>query len=333
MKTGIAAYGARLAAAVVLGAGVLLSAAPSRAAENLEWAAGSPGGSWFTIVTGLANIVMEENPDIKIRVVPGGGRDNPTRIESGISQMGMGIDFLAAAAMKGEDPYDRKHETLRSLGGTWAPAEFHVIVASDDERPLAEILADPKIRIGTSPRATSEELTLQRALAFYDNSSEKISEAGGTLINGTYTQLISAFQDGQIDVLWGAGSAPTGIALETETGRRDARLVPFGDDLMTYLSDTYGYGRGTIPAGSYEKLQAGEGDVPVTTMEALILMSSNVSEDTAYTITKTLIENRDRFGNIYKVLGRYDPSVAWKNQPVPLHPGAEKAYKELGFMK
>src|SRR5690606_9150194 len=107
------------------------------------------------------NIVMNEHPDINIRIVPGGGRDNPSMIEGGISQMGLGIDFLAASAMRGEEPYNKPHPSLRSLGGQWAPVEFHVIVPSNDERSFAEIMSDPKVRIGTSPRSTSEELTLQ----------------------------------------------------------------------------------------------------------------------------------------------------------------------------
>ena len=312
---------------------MLAGATFAHANENLEWASGSPGGSWFSIVTGLANIVMETHPDINIRIVPGGGRDNPTMIDGGISQMGMGIDFLAAAAMKGEEPYEKPHETLRSLGGQWAPSEFHVIVPAEDDRSLAEILSDPKIRIGTSPRATSEELTLQRALAFYDNTPDEIAAAGGTVINGTYNQLVSAFQDNQIDVLWGAGSYPTGIALEVETGRRNSKLAAFPEELMDYLSSTYGYGKGEIPAGVYSKLQPDGAAVPATTMEAVILIDESVSEDTAYRITKAMLDNQDRFANIYQVLGKFNPEIAWQNQPVPLHPGAEKAYKELGYMQ
>ncbi len=318
---------------LALGLGVMAGSAAMAETTNLEWASGSTGGSWFTIVTGLSNIIMEKNPDIAIRVVPGGGRDNPTMLDGGISQMGMGIDFLAAAAAKGEEPYTKAHVGLTSMGGTWAPAEFHIIVDAAETRTLGEILADPAVKVGTSPKATSEELTLQRALAFYDNSAEKVSAGGGAVINGTYTQLVSAFDDNQINVIFGAGSVPTGIALEIENGRRPAKLIAMDAPLMDYLSATYGYGKGVIPAGSYEKLQPEGGDIPVTTLEALILVHESVSEDVVYRMTKTLIENRDRFGNIYKVLTIYDPAIAWQNQPVPLHPGAEKAYKELGFMK
>lgn len=105
-----------------------------------------------------------------------------------------------------------------------------------------------------------------------------------------------------------------------------------GADLMDYLSSTYGYGKGVIPAGSYAKLQP-DVEVAVTTLEALILVSESVLEDVVYRMTRSLIESRDRFTNIYKVLRKSDPAIAWQNQPVPLHAGAEKAYKDLGFMK
>jgi hypothetical protein len=323
---------ARLAA-MMLGAAIALAAPAAWAIDNIEWSSGSPGGSWFTIVTGLSNIVMEKNPDIKIRIVPGGGRDNPSKVEGGLSQLGMGIDFLANAALQGSDPYAKPHLKLRSLGGTWAPAEFHVLVPTTEKRPLEEILKDPKIRVGTTPRATSEELTLRRALSFYGNSPEKIREAGGNYVTAQYTELISAFQDGQIDFAWAAGSGQTGVALEIESGRRPAKLIAFPDALMAHLVEKFGYGRGVIKANTYKSIQLEGKEVPVAVMEAVVLASSDVSPDLAYRITKTLIENRGRFGSIYGGLAGYDPAVAWKDQPVPLHPGAEKAYRELGFMK
>lgn len=324
---------AKTVSAALVSAGLLLGATSAHASENLEWASGSPGGSWFSIVTGLANIVMNEHPDINIRIVPGGGRDNPSMIEGGISQMGLGIDFLAASAMRGEEPYNKPHPSLRSLGGQWAPVEFHVIVPSNDERSFAEIMSDPKVRIGTSPRSTSEELTLQRVLSFYKNTPDQISAAGGTVINGTYNQIIGAFQDSQIDVLFGAGSYPTGIALEIETGGRSARLATFSDELMDHLIEDYGYSKGEIPANIYPNLQPGGAAIPVTTMETITLIHEGISEETAYRITSAMLKNQDRFANIYQVLGKFDPTLAWQNQPVPLHPGAERAYRELGYMK
>ena len=52
-------------------------------------------------------------------------------------------------------------------------------------------------------------------------------------------------------------------------------------------------------------------------------------------ITKTLSENRDQLVNEYASLAPWDPATAWeetKRGGVALHPGAERYYKEMGYM-
>ena len=71
-----------------------------RAQQTFEFVAGSLGGGWYTMAAGVAALVRDDNPDIQIRVVPGGGLANPTRVNNNQSQMGWGIDaFTAAAAL------------------------------------------------------------------------------------------------------------------------------------------------------------------------------------------------------------------------------------------
>lgn len=317
-----------LAAALV---GVASLGAAQAQSTNLEFVAGSPGGAWFTQVTGLSAIIMESNPDISVRVVPGGGRDNPTRIEKGLSQIGMGIDLLAKAAADGIEPYGEKHGKLRSMGASGVQVQFMVYVAADETRTLAEMLADPKGTFGVTPQSTSEHLTFLRALDFYGNSPEKIREAGGKFVVASYSELIQGFNDGQFDLFWSAGEIPSGIAAQVADGRRKAKLLAFQPELMKELSEKYGYGAGTLPAGTFGTLQSE--DLPVTMMGNMYLASADVPDEVVYKVLKSIIDNRDKLGNIYKALGNYDPAVAWQMQPVPLHPGAERAFREAGFMK
>lgn len=316
-------------AALLLAGAAALAPRAARAA-NLEWAAGSVGGSWFTIVSGLANLVTEADPELTFRVVPGGGRDNPSKVQAGVSQIGMGIDFLAAAAFKGTEPYRSPHGKLRSLGGGWAPAQFHVFGPKDGPDDLREILSQPRLRIGTTPRATSEELTLRRALAFYGNSEEKLRAGGGTFAPLEYSEIVGAFGDNRIDFVWGAASIPSSLATEIASGRRPAKLIAIPTDLQEHLQTTYGYGRDAIPAGSYPTLQSGP--ISVTSLEAVILTSSDVPEEIIFRVTRALIAQRSRFPAVHAVLANYDPRRHWRDQPVPLHPGAERAYREGGFM-
>jgi len=68
-------------------------------------------------------------------------------------------------------------------------------------------------------------------------------------------------------------------------------------------------------------------------METIFMISADVSEEKAYRITKALLEHRAELRSINASLSGFDPAKACQNLPVPLHPGAARAYRELGYMK
>ncbi len=87
-------------------------------AETFEWTSGQLGGGWYTMTAGLAKFIEEAHPDIKIKVVPGGGTANPSKVNKGKSQFGLGLDVLAFLAVKGTDIYKGKpHTELMMIGG------------------------------------------------------------------------------------------------------------------------------------------------------------------------------------------------------------------------
>jgi uncharacterized protein len=68
-------------------------------------------------------------------------------------------------------------------------------------------------------------------------------------------------------------------------------------------------------------------------METIFLVSADVPKTVLYSVTKTLVENRANLSQIHSSMAGYDPRLAWKDLPVPLHPGATLAYRKLGFMR
>jgi TRAP-type uncharacterized transport system substrate-binding protein len=67
----------------------------------------------------------------------------------------------------------------------------------------------------------------------------------------------------------------------------------------------------------------------------VLITNTALPEPIAYTITKTLIESKEALVRGHAGLAAFDPTTAWKpeNVGVPLHPGAERAYREKGWMK
>ncbi|WP_458097408.1 TAXI family TRAP transporter solute-binding subunit [Roseomonas sp. WA12] len=301
------------------------------AQQTFEFVAGSLGGGWYTMGAGVAALAKDE-ADLQIRVVPGGGLANPTRINNGQSQMGWGIDAFTAAAVRGEEPYRAKHERIRTLGTGYSPTEHNFIRAA--EKPLEDmraILTQRGLRLGCPQRSSTDEMTLQRIMKFVGTSPEKIRAEGGVYLNGSYNDIAAAYGDGQVDYLYCALAKPAAILTELGQGRRTSRLVAFPDDVRKHLIDTYAYNEGVLPAASYPTLQSA--DLKVTTMDSVIVVHDTVPDDVAYKLTKVLIAAKGtRLTQIHASMAAYDPAVAWRYQGAPLHPGAARAYREFAGM-
>ena len=84
-----------------------------------------------------------------------------------------------------------------------------------------------------------------------------------------------------------------------------------------------------IPAGTYEGQSA---DVPTVAVVNFLVTHEDVSEETAYQMTKLLFENLDTLKAAHSAAGGISAEAAVKGSPIPMHPGAERYYKEQGLM-
>nr|WP_321982790.1 TAXI family TRAP transporter solute-binding subunit [uncultured Cohaesibacter sp.] len=314
--------------AIVAGAMALALQAAPASAQSIEWTTGQLGGGWYGMGGGLATLIMEKT-DLDIKVVPGGGKDNPMKIQAGLSQIGMGLDFLSFAAVNGKDPYTSKNDKVMALGQGWSDNPFHFLRAKEGTKDFKEAITGEGLRIGVNKTGSSDELTFVRVMEHYGTSYDEIRAKGGKIIQGNPSDLVNAFKDGQIDYIFLALGLPGAAFVEVSQSRRDAELVSIPADVIDYLNTTYGYAKGSIAANTYDaSIQSGEVAAPV--MGTMIIVSSELSDDTVYTMTKALLENQDRFGSIHASLANFDPKTAWQTS-IPMHPGALKAYEELGY--
>ena len=63
------------------------------------------------------------------------------------------------------------------------------------------------------------------------------------------------------------------------------------------------------------------------------LLRKNVLEDLVYRITKIIYKNEEQARKIYPLTVSFDPARAGFGLGAPLHLGAEKYYKETGYIK
>lgn len=83
----------------------------------------------------------------------------------------------------------------------------------------------------------------------------------------------------------------------------------------------------TIPAGTY---QGQDGDVATVAVGNYLVTSEDVPEEVVYQMTKLIFENLDVLKAAHSAGVDISLDEAAKNPPVPLHPGAERFYREQG---
>ena len=87
---------------------------------------------------------------------------------------------------------------------------------------------------------------------------------------------------------------------------------------------------GEIPAGIY----GGNAATPTFGVSATLVTSTNLPEAAAYAIAKSAIEGIDQLRSRRPALAQLEPREMIRLAlTAPLHPGAERAYRELGLLK
>src|SRR5258705_2039599 len=108
----------RFGLAVMTLALVAALAGGAAAQQSLTWTAGAVGGGWYAISGGMAEL-LREKAQLNIKVIPGGGVQNPPLVQTGEADLGMGLPPLLQLAINGDqDTYKGQEMShLRALAG------------------------------------------------------------------------------------------------------------------------------------------------------------------------------------------------------------------------
>ena len=90
------------------------------------------------------------------------------------------------------------------------------------------------------------------------------------------------------------------------------------------------YQPAVIPAGTYEGQTT---DVATAAIPNFLVTHSGVSDELAYQMAKALYDNLDTMYAAHNAAKAIKRENAVKGMPVPLHPGAERYYREVGVIK
>jgi TRAP transporter TAXI family solute receptor len=303
------------------------------------WSTGGIGGSWYSQGVALAELIKEKEPGIEIRCTPGGGIVNLMRVENGDWDLGFTITPFSFIAKQGYEPFKKPYVNIRSIAGSFVDLPYNFLAAKKTgiktiEEFIQLIKDGKKVRLVTSTVGLTEEFLLRKILEYYNLTYDDIRNNNGKIFFVGQNEQVSLMTDRHADfwfICSGANGAPSSPIIQVLVNR-ELQFLNLPDDLLQSLYQKYNVVKGKLLATDYPNTL--EEDMGVLIGGTSIIVNKNVPEEVVYAITKILNENPERIYLISPLMKSFDPKTAGQKEKVAikLHPGAERYYKEQGYL-
>jgi uncharacterized protein len=144
-------------------------------------------------------------------------------------------------------------------------------------------------------------------------------------------ETAGALCDNKIDGYFWLVGHPSGLTQET-VASCDAKIVPAVSPAIDKLvADNPYYRYATIPGGMYP---GNPDDIQTFGVGATVVTSANVSEEAVYQVAMAVLGNLDDFRKLHPAFANLKAEEMIRDSlSAPLHPGAIRAYRELGLME
>ena len=293
----------------------------------LKIGAGSPGGSWFPMMTTTMVIINEYVPGVISSVVPGDAVSNVRNIDS--NKLNLGLVYLSTAydGMMGFPPFDKEHTNIMAIGSYPAAPYQYTVPANSNIKSIKD-LYNKNIAVGS--RGGGQDLYFQRVLEMYGLSYDSIEKAGGSLHFISYDETKSMFKDRLIDMGIFDSYPPDANIVEVEMNFPCRVLNIDSDILDEVVRNNPGVPAFTVEKGVYK---GQEEDAHTIAWAPLLAVNESLPEELVYEITKAIYEHIDELSTGFQILKRMSPESAVEAVPIPFHPGARRYFEEKGILK
>lgn len=286
--------------------------------SDIKIGTASQGGTYAIIGSGIASLVSDEVGVGAAAEITGGPVQNVTMVETGDHQIGLVTLGPAKAAWDGKSLLapGMTHEQLRALFPMYV-TPFQVITLNDSGISSLEDLDGKRINFGpaTGTGGTYWPQILDTLGISYDERFSGGADAAGQLT------------DGLVDAIAFAGGVPIPFFSQLTV---EADVTMFGlteEERDTVMTAMPVFAPFNIEAGTYT---GHDYDQETVGMWNFGIASSDMPEDLAYEITKTVLENNEYMMQVHSVTKDMVADNWTANTVIPFHPGAARYLREAG---
>ncbi len=313
-------------------AGVALAAmmAPAAYAEEfITIGTGGVTGVYYPTGGAICRLVNKGRRDHGVRCSvesTGGSVYNINTIREGELEFGVAQSDWQYHAYNGTSRFEEEgpFEGLRAVFSVH-PEPFTVVARADSGIKTVEDLKGKRVNIGnpgSGQRGTME--VLMEALGWSTGDFALATELKAA-------EQSAALCDNQIDAMVYTVGHPSGSIQEATTACDSVLVEISGDVVDGLVSENSFYRTATIPGGMY---RGNDEDTQTFGVGATFVTSADVSDDVVYALVSSVFENFEDFKGLHPAFANLKPEeMVTAGLSAPLHPGAERYYREKGWLE
>jgi TRAP transporter TAXI family solute receptor len=305
----------------LLVAAIALLVIVTQAATFLTIATGGTAGTYYPLGAGMADIWNKNIKGMNAMVQSTGASvANINLLKNKEVDLIFVQNDVAFYAYKGVELFKEPFPQLRGLA-TLYPETVQIVALADRGINSVYDLKGKRVAVGAAGSGT--EVNARQILA-----------AAGITYNDIKVQYLSFaeaannLKDGNIDAAFVTAGHPTAAIVDLAAVRKIV-LVPVANEIIASLQKDYPfYVKIVVPAGTYKGVDT---DVVTVAVKAMLAVRAEMPEDLAYQLLKTMYANQKRLIEAHAKGELIIPETGKEGMSIPLHPGAEKFFKEMGL--
>lgn len=309
---------------LVAGTAALCLSAGAQAAQFINILTGGTSGVYYPLGVALSQIYGKAMPDAKTSVqATKASAENLNLLQAGRGEAGISLGDSVSDAWKGNEEAGFKTQLnkLRIIAALY-PNYIHFVASADAGiKSLADIKGK-RISIGAPKSGT--ELNVKAILKAANISLNDFSKVEHL----SYAESVELMKNKQLDVTLLSSGLGVAALRDLATSQKVVFLsIP--PEIVAKLDDP-AFQVGVIPAKTYEGQNE---NVSTLAIQNYLVTHAGVPTETVYTMTKSMFEHLDQMAAAHAAAKSIKKENAAKMPPTPLHPGAEKYYREVGLIK
>ncbi|HPP82117.1 MAG TPA: TAXI family TRAP transporter solute-binding subunit [Rubrivivax sp.] len=301
-----------------------LAALPVAAQQFINVLTGGTSGVYYPLGVALAGAIGKALPTAKVAAQSTKASvENLNLLQAGRGELAFTLGDSLSDAWKGNEEAGFKAplDKLRGVAAIY-PNYIQIVARADTGIKTLADLKGKKISVG-APRSGTElnarAILGAAGLTYKDFAKVEYLPFG---------ESVELMKNRQLDVT--LQSAGLGVAsLRDLATAMDVVVVPVPADVIKKVNDP-AYLPATVPANTYRGQSS---DVATAAVQNYLVTHEGVPADIVYTMTKTLWSGLDALVAAHSAAKQIRLDHALEGMPVPLHPGAERYYREVGLLK